>query len=75
MNGIIETVTGLGSNIAAFVFALGVIIFVHEAGHLIVAKLFGMRVLAFSLGFGKRIWPVQPLWQLPNRRRANMYRC
>jgi len=56
MNGIFETVTGLGSNIAAFVFALGVIIFVHEAGHLIVAKLFGMRVLAFSLGFGKRIW-------------------
>ena len=32
------------------------IIFVHEAGHLLVAKGFGVRVLAFSLGFGKRIW-------------------
>ena len=39
------------SNTLAFVFALGVIIFVHEAGHLIVAKLFDTRVLTFSLGF------------------------
>lgn len=56
MSGIVETMTGLGSNIAAFIFALGVIIFVHEAGHLFMAKFFGMRVMAFSLGFGKRIW-------------------
>jgi len=44
------------TNTLAFVFAIGVIIFVHEAGHFLVAKGFGMRVLAFSLGFGKRIW-------------------
>lgn len=44
------------SNTAAFVFALGVIIFVHEAGHLLMAKAFGIRVLTFSLGFGKQIW-------------------
>lgn len=44
------------SNTLAFVFALGVIIFVHEAGHLIVAKLFDTRVLTFSLGFGKRLF-------------------
>ena len=43
------------TNIAAFIFALGVIIFVHEAGHLLVGKAFKMRVLAFSLGFGKRL--------------------
>lgn len=48
--------TAFASNTLAFVFALGVIIFVHEAGHLLVAKLFNVRVLAFSLGFGKRIW-------------------
>ena len=35
------------------------IIFVHEAGHLVVAKAFEMRVLAFSLGFGKRLWGFQ----------------
>jgi regulator of sigma E protease len=46
----------LVSNTAAFVFAIGIIIFVHEAGHFLVAKAFGMRVLAFSLGFGKRLW-------------------
>jgi len=44
------------SNTLAFVFALGVIIFVHEAGHLLVAKLFNTRVLTFSLGFGKRLF-------------------
>lgn len=41
---------------AAFVFAIGVIIFVHELGHFAVAKAFGMKVLAFSLGFGRRLW-------------------
>ncbi len=44
------------TNVLAFVFALGIIIFVHEAGHLLVAKAFGMRVLTFSLGIGKRVW-------------------
>ena len=42
--------------IVSFTFALGVIIFVHEFGHLVVARAFNVRVLAFSLGFGKRIW-------------------
>jgi regulator of sigma E protease len=40
----------------SFGFALGVIIVVHEAGHLLVAKAFGVRVLTFSVGFGKRLW-------------------
>ena len=44
-----------GRTALAFVFALGVIIFVHEAGHFLAARAFGMKVLAFSLGFGRRI--------------------
>ena len=44
------------TNAVAFIFALGVIIFVHEAGHLLMAKFFRMRVVTFSLGFGKRLW-------------------
>jgi len=40
----------------SFAFALGIIIFVHESGHLLVAKAFGVRVLTFSLGFGKALW-------------------
>ncbi len=51
-----EALTNTFSNLLAFVFALGVIIFVHEAGHMLVAKAFGVRVLTFSLGFGKRLW-------------------
>lgn len=42
--------------ILAFVFVLGVMIFVHEFGHFAVAKLQGIRVLTFSLGFGPRLW-------------------
>ena len=44
------------SSVLAFILVLGVVIFVHEAGHLLVAKGFGVRVLTFSLGFGKRLW-------------------
>ncbi len=44
------------TNTLALIFALGVIIFIHELGHLLVAKLFDTRVKTFSLGFGKRLW-------------------
>jgi regulator of sigma E protease len=43
------------SYLFAFVVMLSVLIFVHEAGHFIVAKLCGVRVLKFSLGFGPAI--------------------
>ncbi|MBV9497269.1 MAG: RIP metalloprotease RseP [Acidobacteria bacterium] len=36
--------------------ALGPLIFFHESGHFLMAKLFRVRVLVFSLGFGKRIF-------------------
>src|SRR5947209_12313434 len=49
-------VTDILTNLLAFAFALGVIIIVHEAGHLMVAKAFGVRVLTFSVGFGRRLW-------------------
>src|SRR3954467_13372837 len=39
---------------AAVVALLGVLIFVHELGHFLAAKLFGVKVLRFSLGFGPR---------------------
>ncbi len=42
--------------IFSFVFVMGVLIFVHELGHFLVAKYFKVRVLTFSLGFGKRLW-------------------
>lgn len=39
----------------AFLVSLGVIVFVHEFGHFAVAKAFGVKVLTFSIGFGKRL--------------------
>src|SRR5689334_22707903 len=41
---------------AVVVVVLGVMIFVHELGHFVAAKWFGVRVLTFSLGFGKRLF-------------------
>jgi regulator of sigma E protease len=43
------------TNLLAAGFALGIIIVVHEAGHLLMAKTFDIRVLTFSIGVGKRI--------------------
>jgi regulator of sigma E protease len=37
------------------VVVLGVMIFIHELGHFLAAKSFGVRVLVFSLGFGKTL--------------------
>ena len=39
--------------ILSLVVVLGVLIFVHEAGHFIAAKAMGIQVLRFSLGFGR----------------------
>lgn len=43
------------TTIFSFILVLGLLIFVHELGHFMFAKLFGVRVLKFSLGFGPRI--------------------
>src|SRR5881275_87554 len=47
--------TNAPSSLLGLIIVLGVLIFVHEGGHFLVAKLFGVRVLVFSLGFGKRL--------------------
>jgi regulator of sigma E protease len=51
MSGLLE----IPSFAFAFVAMLGVLIFVHELGHFLVAKACGVRVLKFSLGFGSPI--------------------
>jgi regulator of sigma E protease len=42
--------------IVPFIILLGLLIFVHELGHFLVAKYFGVRVEVFSLGFGRKIF-------------------
>src|SRR5580704_8824809 len=41
---------------AAFIVLVGVMVVVHEFGHFIVAKICGVRVEAFSFGFGPRLF-------------------
>lgn len=51
----------------AFVFAIGLLVFVHEFGHYWVAKQCGVGVLTFSIGFGKPIYQWrrgETTWQL-----------
>lgn len=43
-------------SIIGFIVVLGFLIFAHESGHFMFAKLFRVRVLVFSFGFGKRLF-------------------
>src|SRR5436190_5393000 len=45
--------------IVVFVLVLGAMVVIHEFGHFIVAKFFGIRVEVFSVGFGKRLWGIK----------------
>lgn len=51
-----------------FIILLGILVFVHEFGHFIVARLTGVEVSAFSIGFGKILWERQDkkgtLWRI-----------
>lgn len=49
MSGIIYSLLG-------FVLAIGILVTVHEYGHFWVARKLGVRVLKFSIGFGKTLW-------------------
>src|SRR5450830_38071 len=46
--------------LAAFVLAIGLLITVHEYGHYRMAVACGVKVLRFSIGFGKTIYRWQP---------------
>jgi regulator of sigma E protease len=46
-------------NILAFVVAVGVLVAIHEFGHFWVARRLGVKVLRFSIGFGKPLWSRQ----------------
>ncbi len=43
-------------NTASFIVALGILVTVHEYGHFWVARRNGVKVIRFSVGFGKAIW-------------------
>ena len=47
------------TTLLAFAFVLGVLVFVHELGHFLMARWHGVRVLVFSLGFGPKLLKVK----------------
>ena len=48
--------TGFGISLLGFIIAISVLVAVHEFGHFWVARRLGIRVLRFSIGFGKPLW-------------------
>jgi regulator of sigma E protease len=44
------------TKIVAFAVTLGVLVVFHELGHYLVARLAGVKVLRFSVGFGGIVW-------------------
>ena len=47
------------TTLLSFLFVLGVLVFIHELGHFLLARWNGVRVLVFSLGFGPKLLKVQ----------------
>lgn len=46
-------------SLVLFILILGTIVLIHELGHFLFAKLFGVYVYEFSVGMGKKIWSKQ----------------
>ncbi len=45
----------MSTSIISFIIVLGILIFFHELGHFLIARLFGVGVEKFSLGFGPKL--------------------
>ncbi len=46
----------IGYSVAGFIVAIGILVTIHEFGHFWVARKLGVKVLRFSVGFGKPLW-------------------
>ena len=55
------------SSVLIFLFAFSLLVFIHELGHFLVARYFGVKVEVFSIGFGAKIYKKQigdTLWSI-----------
>ncbi len=48
------------SQVLVCILALALLMVIHEGGHYLSARAFGMRVTRFSIGFGPAIWKHTP---------------
>src|ERR1700745_332275 len=46
---------GVAGYVVPFLFVLSLVVFFHELGHFLIARLCGVRVLIFSVGFGPEL--------------------
>ncbi|MBQ1612197.1 MAG: site-2 protease family protein, partial [Alphaproteobacteria bacterium] len=51
-----ESLLNIVYYIVPFVVLLGILVFVHEFGHFLIARMCGVKVTDFSIGFGKKLW-------------------
>src|SRR5437870_8885690 len=55
--------------VLSFIVTVGVLVVIHELGHYAVARLIGVKILRFSVGFGRTLWarrigPDQTEWAI-----------
>ncbi|WP_339950090.1 RIP metalloprotease RseP [uncultured Albimonas sp.] len=53
---LLSSAGGIGFAVASFIVVLGVVVFIHEYGHYIVARWCGIHAEVFSIGFGKELF-------------------
>src|SRR5437879_9091890 len=46
---------GVAGYVVPFLFVLTIVVFFHELGHFLIARLCGVRILTFSIGFGPEL--------------------
>jgi len=52
----LNVVSSIATDVIVVAVVLGFLIFIHELGHFLAAKRFGVQAPVFSIGFGKRLW-------------------
>ena len=53
---ILENLSSVSSYLIPFLFVLTIVVFFHELGHFLVARMCGVRILVFSVGFGPELF-------------------
>jgi regulator of sigma E protease len=52
---VLDNLSAFGGYLIPFIFVLTIVVFFHELGHFLIARLCGVRVLVFSIGFGPEL--------------------
>src|SRR5208282_5882802 len=56
LNELRAAIDWMGWYVLPFIFVMSVIVFFHELGHYLVGRWCGVKIEAFSLGFGPELW-------------------